>query len=164
METTKDSREERLNKIEYWWELASGDGFYVDDKLQQRLYAAFTKVLLAMSDEEFERFMRMEIHIACNLDPGTAYRYYIPLRKGIKVRVDHIDVNIIYISPLVTKWKEQMLQDTVAHETAHHILNHPECHGGSLEWETEADDLAVKWGFKRSYSKAMLKKLSINHR
>jgi len=33
METTKDSREERLNKIEYWWELASGDGFYVDDKL-----------------------------------------------------------------------------------------------------------------------------------
>ena len=158
METTRDSREERLNNIGYWWDLASAPGLYVDSKLHQRLYASFTKVLLAMSQEEFAVFEQKQIHLICDLNPGRAYQFYKPL--STKFRADHIAVNVIYIAPWATRWKEQKLQDTVAHETAHHILNHPQCHGGSPEWETEADDLAVKWGFKRSYSKAMLKKLS----
>ena len=160
MVNTRDSEQERLNDIENGWELASGPWFNVDSRLQKRLYAAFKKVLLAMSEEEFGKFMQKQIRIACNLDEGAAYQHYIPLRKGAKARVDHIDVNIIYISPRATKWKERKLQDTIAHETAHHILNHPQCHGGSQEWETEADNLAVKWGFRRSYSKATLEKLS----
>ena len=112
-----------------------------------------------MSEEEFERFMEKHVYISCDFYAGTAYRFYIPLKKGAKVQVDHIDVNVIYISSQATKWKEQKLQDVVAHETAHHILNHPQCHGGDLKWETAADELAVKWGFRRSYGKTMLKKL-----
>jgi len=159
MGTPKDLEQERLDDIEHWWELASGPGFYVDSKLNRRLYLAFIKVLLAMSQEEFDQFMEKQLRISCDFNQGSAYRFYIPLMKGRTIKVDHIDVNVISISTHATKWKEQKLENTVAHETAHHILNHPQCHGGSLEWETEADDVAVKWGFRRSYSKARLKAL-----
>ncbi len=71
-----------------------------------------------------------------------------------------IKINVIYFAPWVTRMSEKALADTVAHEVAHLILgHHDDMNSQTSKVEVDADILAVKWGFKRSYSKAMLMKL-----
>jgi len=49
--------------------------------------------------------------------------------------------------------KESVIMDTIAHEIGHYVSGHDkvECKTKSMEKEMEADNLAVKWGFKKPY-------------
>jgi len=159
IEFKRDALEERKGSIEYWW--SKGDaGFTVDHNLERRIYVAFEKVLTAMPEEHFDQFMEKDIYLSCDNSRGHAYSFYIPMMKGRKIKTDHIDINVIFLSAMASRWSQKNLENTVAHEIAHHILNHPQTHGAeaSIQWEIDADKLSGKWGFKPCYSKEKIKK------
>ena len=68
---------------------------------------------------------------------------------SLSVTMVHIDVSFIILN-LGKMRSRQEKMDTVAHEIAHYWLDHHHnlCDNHN---ERNADDLAVKWGFNRSY-------------
>jgi len=82
-----------------------------------------------------------------NMDAASGKMLWIKLFLRKKVKA------IIPLNPLPSL-SDSLLMNTIAHEIAHFILNHERFlkHRNKVEiMEREADDLAVKWGFKRAY-------------
>lgn len=152
-------KREREQGIRAWWEddhpglpLLSREEDR--DVLLRRLFNAFRRVLLAMSEEQFQKFL-YEINptVVCRFtDNGCAFRHTVTAISDSPEKPVTRYLNVIYLAPWVFRRSDERLADLVAHEVAHHILGHPATmfSGNQEKDEEKADDLAEQWGFKRS--------------
>ncbi len=161
-----EDREERFEEIEYWWSGGFPGAFAADFRtapIEPRLFAAFTRVLLAMSPDEYEEFMHLGPTIVCQPGvDGTAFRYSVRVSPGEKVAPLHV----LYFAPDLRKWSDDRLASLVAHEVAHMMLGHwggLEVGAGDMHGEEAAERLAESWGFKGAYSKAHRRRLAARH-
>jgi hypothetical protein len=162
MTNPTDGREE---DIQFWWEGGFPGAFgadYVAHPIEPRLFAAFCLVLLAMPEDEFERFLELRPTIVCQpaLD-GASFRYSFPVMPGQKEAVLHV----LYFRPDLHKFSEGKLLRLVAHETAHLIFGHRAIGpgDGDVHPEEAADRKAESWGFKGAYSKEHRRRLAREH-
>ena len=85
---------------------------------------------------------------------GTIIKLYFPVPQKTK-RIEQYFI-LLNFSLMKNEGKTKMdMMNTVAHEVAHYILRH---YSGSIDAdpkdERHADDLAEKWGFKRTYKES----------
>ena len=162
------SEAERIEDIDYWWHGGFPGAFAADfrtNPLEPRLYGAVRRVLLAMPDEDFERFFTLGPQIVCQpaAVEGTLWRYFVPVMPKMKQAI----VRVIYFSPEIRKWSAERLVRLVAHEIAHLILGHadsPQAAGhGDVHAEEATDRKAESWGFQGAYSKAERRRLATRH-
>src|SRR5438046_7411608 len=117
-----DRQLERISDIEYWWSGIHGAGADSSRRPSEpRLFAAFRRVLLAMPDDDFERFMELSPTVIFQPGvEGTVYSYWLPIIPG----ADHVVLRVIYICPDLRKWSDARIVRLVAHEAAHLVLGH----------------------------------------
>jgi hypothetical protein len=156
--------DERAEDIEHWWSGGFPGSFEFADGVEARVYRAFRRVLLAMPEEHFDRFMELRPTIVCAPEThGKVFRLRAVAPPSSEVV--QMWINVIYLSPNVTRWSDEALASTIAHEIGHLILGHHEMgfapvnQGWSAQRERAADDLAHSWGFRRAYSKKQLRGL-----
>jgi len=150
--------EERIADIDYWWTDAIAESF--DYGNERRVHSAFKHVLLAMPDEDFERFMEQQPVLLCLPKiRGKVFKRMIAVPPGAK----ELKVTFIYLPSNVDRWSEKTLINTVAHEIAHLVLGHLDLQdtkgNPKSKTEAEADTMSEKWGFRRSYTRPTLRQL-----
>jgi hypothetical protein len=161
-----DRQLERISDIEYWWSGIHGAAADSSRRPSEpRLFAAFRRVLLAMPDDDFERFMELSPTVIFQpAVEGTVYSYWLPIIPG----ADHVVLRVIYICPDLRKWSDERIVRLVAHEAAHLVLGHADAGSygpgkGEIHAEEETDRKAESWGFKGAHSGAHRKRLATQH-
>lgn len=158
--------DERPKDIEYWWSGGFPGAFALERRgrlVQPRLFGAFRRVLLAMPEDDFERFMEMSPTVVCQpVIHGAAYSYYLPVVPGAQ----SVRLYVLYFRPDLEKFSDDKLARLVAHETAHLVLGHAAEAGrqavgdGEVHAEEAADRKAESWGFKGAYSREHRRRLA----
>lgn len=163
------SEADRIGDIDYWWAGGFPGAFaaeFRDNPVEPRLYAAVRQVLLAMPDDDFERFFTLRPQIVCQplALEGTLWRYFVPVMPGMTEAV----VRVIYFTPAIRKWSAERLARLVAHEFAHLILGHADSlqavGHGDIHAEEATDRKAESWGFQGAYSSAERRQLATRHK
>ena len=148
------SQRGREQGSEQWWGGMEQGGLDMEtnwDNFHGHMFPAFRQVLLAMSEEHFQRFMDADPKVVC-----------LPTSRSslFKYTSSH-DVNIIYFQPNTFLMSDTLILSLVAEEVAHLVLGHQDQCGG--EWgsevETAANALVMRWGFKPFLTKAQLRKM-----
>jgi hypothetical protein len=153
MEVSTIVTSERESDIENWW---GAGGNLLTGAHHNRLFAAFRHVLMLLPDDDFDRFMELRPIILCFPEAGRAFQFLHPVPPEQR----QVRAIYVHISPECVSWETEELLNTIAHETAHLILGHPEMRPPQLRHETEAeaDALSMKWGFKACYTPNELEK------
>lgn len=136
---------DREHGIDAWWGCMNQSGLDLDTKGSVgRLRIAFRAALVKLSDEEFQRFWLRSPQIVCLTSRG---------------KVIEVGELAIYLAPSILRMRDDRLVDVVAHEIAHVVLWGQPFEGNPAN-ERAADDLVERWGFRRSYSRAALRRMS----
>jgi hypothetical protein len=163
--------QERLEDIEYWWSGGFPGAFAADYRggpaVEPKLYAAFRRVLLAMPDDDFDRFLSLRPTLICQpAINSAAYSYHIPV---FPPKAKEMILRVLYFRPDLSTFSEDRLARLVAHEVAHLILGHAEtgggvAGGGDIHGEEAADRQAEAWGFRGAYSMAHRRRHAERHK
>jgi predicted Zn-dependent protease with MMP-like domain len=135
---TKEEKEEIMYNLHIIGDVT------IDDEKYKRI---LLETLLKLPEEIREKILDDVLFIFTSAY-GTTFNLFFP--SPLKKQV--VEQKCIILNPALQekeKKTDEGIQDTIAHEIAHIILNH----FGSSDpnFEKEADDLIEKWGFKRAY-------------
>jgi len=131
-------------KEEIWYNLRVIGDVTPDDEKYKKI---ILETLLKLPEEIRDKILEEVIFIFTSAY-GTTCKLCLPISPKKQL----IEQKYIILNPAIQekeKKTDEGLQDTIAHEIAHIILNR----FGSSDpnFEKEADDLIETWGFKRAY-------------
>ena len=136
---TKEEKEEIMYNLRI-----IGDVTIDDEKYKKILL----ETLLKLPEEIREKILDEVLFIFTSAY-GTTFNLFFP----IPPKKQAIEQKCIILNPALQekeKKTDEGIQDTIAHEIAHIVLDH---FGSSdPEFEKEADDVIETWGFKRAYT------------
>jgi len=129
------------------------------------------KTLQKIPEEVREKVLNDATFILAHGVRGTVFEVHLTplfitkLRKEIDLSnkdrlvklsdIENLDVKMAFILlnfSAMENEPEDVKMSTIAHEIAHFILGHHKPYTKKQKAEKEADDLIVKWGFKRVYN------------
>jgi hypothetical protein len=155
--TLRDSdHDNRLEQIDEWWEGGFPGAFRTGSRLESRIRKAFSTVLLAIPDDDYDQFFQRPPTLVCQPETrACVFQLWLPRTPGDERGADAV---IIYLNaPLLAKEREASLVRTIAHECAHFIRRDYLTYGvdnpsAGRDIEQGADDKSQSWGFGRAYS------------
>jgi hypothetical protein len=144
--------ESRDEIITFWMEDITGQPwFMVTVETEHRILQAFRRVLTAIPEEDFHRFMEATPQLLCV--EGVHAATMPGMFAAMPAAESRVYPVVIYLSESLATWSDDDMVEIVAHESAHVVLGHydPRRRAGrdaSTTHEAEADHLSQTWGFR----------------
>lgn len=140
--------ESELNQFSSWWSSASRKfARFATEQEFGRVEAAFSRVLLTISQTHFDRFIDFQPHLLC-CPRSDAAVWRFPVKVDPKKKDN--DIRIIYLAPDFENYPDERLDYAVAHEVAH-VIDNPDPSEEVSRAESRATALVVRWGFDIKY-------------